>query len=100
MTGVPALREAIARKARLLYGRPVDPDGEVTVASGATEALFAAIHAVVRPGDEVIVLDPCYDSYEPAVALAGGRAVHVPLTAPRFGVDWQRVADALGPRRA
>lgn len=98
MTGVPALREAIARKTAALYGRAVDPDTDVTVTSGATEALFAAIHATVRPGDEVIVLDPCYDSYEPAIALAGGRTVHVPLTAPGFTVDWQRVADALGPR--
>lgn len=98
MTGVPALREAIARKTAALYGRAVNPDTDVTVTSGATEALFAAIHATVRPGDEVIVLDPCYDSYEPAIALAGGHTVHVPLTAPGFTVDWQRVADALGPR--
>ena len=66
--------------------------------SGATEALFAAIHAVVHPGDEVIVLDPCYDSYDPAITLAGGRAIHIPLVAPHFGVDWQRVKDAISPR--
>ncbi len=66
--------------------------------SGATEALFAAIAAVVHPGDEVIVLDPCYDSYEPAIELAGGRAVHVPLRLPDFSVDWQRVQDAITPK--
>ena len=98
MTGVPALREGIARKAEALYGRKVDSDTEVTVTSGATEALFAAVHAVVRPGDEVIVLDPCYDSYEPSIELAGARTVHVPLVAPAFSVDWQRVADAVTAR--
>lgn len=98
MTGIPALREAIARKTERLYGRAVDPNLEITVTSGATEALFAAIHAVARVGDEVIVLDPCYDSYEPAIELAGARAVHVPLTPPHFGVDWQRVREAITPR--
>lgn len=98
MTGVPALREAIARKIADLYDRKVDAETEVTVTSGATEALFAAIHAVVHPGEEVIVLDPCYDSYEPAIELAGGRAVHVPLSVPGFGVDWQRVKDVISPR--
>jgi methionine aminotransferase len=68
------------------------------VTSGATEALFCAIQAVVRPGDEVILLDPAYDSYEPAVVLAGGRAVHVPLRRPGFAVDWQRVHDAVSAR--
>jgi methionine aminotransferase len=68
------------------------------VTSGATEALFAAIAAVVHAGEEVIVLDPCYDSYDPAVELAGGRAVHIPLRLPDFSVDWQRVKDAITPR--
>jgi methionine aminotransferase len=95
MTGVPKLREQIARKTERLYRRSVDPDTEVTVTSGATEALFAVIAATVRPGEEVIVLDPCYDSYEPAVELAGGRTVHVPLTLPDFTVDWQRLKDAV-----
>jgi methionine transaminase len=98
MTGVPALREQIARKTERLYGRKVNADAEVTVTSGATEAIFAAIAAVVRPGDEVIVLDPCYDCYEPAIDLVGGRAVHVPLNLPDFSVDWQRVKDAITPR--
>ena len=98
MTGVPVLREAIAQKVAAIYGRAVDPEREVTVTSGATEALFCAIHALVRAGDEVIVLDPCYDSYEPAIELAGARAVHVPLTPPLFSVDWDRVRAAVSPR--
>jgi methionine transaminase len=98
MTGVPALREQIARKTESLYGRKVNADAEVTVTSGATEALFAAIAAVVHPGDEVIVLDPCYDSYEPAIELNGGRAVHVPLDPQTFAPDWQRVSDAIGAK--
>ncbi len=98
MTGVPALREAIAEKAAALYGARVDPGSDVTVTSGATEAIFCAIHAAVRAGDEVIVLDPCYDSYEPAIELAGARAVHVPLAAPDFRVDWPRVRESITPR--
>ena len=77
--GIPALRQAIAAKTQRCYGRAVDADTEVTVTSGASEAIFDAVLAVVRPGEEVIVLDPCYDCYEPAIDLAGGIAVHVPL---------------------
>ena len=69
---------------------------EITVTSGATEAIFGAIQAVVRRDDEVIVFDPCYDSYEPSITLAGGRAIHVPLTLPDFAIDWERFAAALG----
>ncbi|MEE4360085.1 MAG: pyridoxal phosphate-dependent aminotransferase [Pseudomonadales bacterium] len=98
MTGVPSLREALAGKVAALYGCVVDAEREVTITSGATEALFCAIHAVVRPGDEVIVFDPAYDSYAPAVALAGGRCVHLPLRAPEYAVDWQQVRDAIGAR--
>ena len=98
MSGIPRLREQIALKTERLYGRRTNADTEVTVTSGATEALFAAIAAVVRPGDEVIVLDPCYDSYEPAIELQGARAVHVPLVRPEFSVDWQRVRGAITPR--
>ncbi len=97
-TGWPALRQQIARKCETLYRCRVDADTEVTVTSGATEALFAAIAAVVRIGDEVIVLDPCYDSYEPAIELNGGVAVHVALDGQDFSVDWQRVRDAITPR--
>jgi methionine aminotransferase len=98
MSGVPKLREQIALKTERLYGRKVSADNEITVTSGATEALFAAIAAVVHAGEEVIVLDPCYDSYEPAIELAGARAVHVPLQLPDFSVDWDRVKAAITPR--
>jgi methionine transaminase len=98
MTGWPALAEAIAHKAGALYGRAISPSAEVTVTSGGTEALFCAVQAVVRPGDEVILLEPAYDSYEPAVQLAGGRAVRVPLSWPDFAVDWDRVRGAFSPR--
>jgi methionine aminotransferase len=98
MTGIPKLREQIALKTERLYAARVNADSEVTVTSGATEALFAAIAAVVHTGDEVIVLDPCYDSYEPAIELAGGRAVHVPLRLPDFAVDWQKVKDAISAK--
>jgi methionine aminotransferase len=98
MAGWPALLEAIATKVADLYDCAVDPQASVTVTSGATEALFCAIQAVVRPGDEVILLEPAYDSYEPAVELAGGRAVRVPLAAADFRVDWDRVRDAITPR--
>ena len=98
MTGVPALRQAIADKALRCYGAAVNADTEITVTSGATEAIFNAIHAVVRPGEEVIVLDPAYDCYEPAIDLAGASAVHVPLDPQTFAVDWQKVRDAISPR--
>lgn len=96
--GTAALREQIAQKTERLYGRKVSPDTDITVTSGATEALFAAIAAVVRAGEEVIVFDPAYDSYEPAIELQGARAVHIPLTVPSFSIDWQRVRDAVTPR--
>ena len=98
MAGVVALREEIARKIARLYGPKVDPEHGITVTSGGTEAIFAAIQAVVRAGEEVIALEPAYDSYEPAVTLAGGRLVRVPLRRPGFGVDWQRVAEAVTRR--
>lgn len=98
MVGVPALCQAIAAKVARCYGRTVDAASEVTVTSGATEALFAAIAAVVRPGDEVIVFDPAYDSYDPAITLNGGRAVHLQLAPPSFAIDWEAVAHAITPR--
>lgn len=96
--GLQPLREQIALKTERMYGHKLSADTEVTVTSGATEALFAAIAAVVRAGDEVIVFDPAYDSYEPAIELQGARAVHIPLQAPTFSVDWQRVRDAVTPK--
>jgi methionine transaminase len=98
MAGLPRLREQIALKTQRLYGPRVDPETQVTVTSGGTEALFAAIAAVVEPGDEVVVLDPCYDAYEPAVELQSAHTIHVPLRLLDFGIDWQRVRDALTPR--
>ena len=98
MTGVPPLRLAIANKTERCYGYRPDPDAEVTVTSGASEAIFDAVHAVVRPGDEVIVLDPCYDCYEPAIDLAGGVAVHVALDPETFAPDWAAVRAAVTPR--
>ena len=98
MAGVESLRQAIAEKVENLYGLKCRADDEVTVTAGATEALFCAIAAVVHPGDEVIVLDPAYDSYDPVIRLQGGMAVHVPLSTPSFSIDWQRIADAITPR--
>lgn len=98
MAGVPALREQIARKVADLYGCTADPETEITVTSGATEALFCAITALVRPGDEVIMFDPAYDSYQPAVDLCGGVGRHLPLAAPDFKPDWQQLRDAIGDR--
>ena len=98
MTGIPALRRAIADKTARLYGVRPDENSEITVTSGATEAIFNAIHAVVRAGEEVIVLDPCYDCYEPAIDLAGARAVHIPLDPQTFAPDWDRVRAAITPK--
>ncbi|MVW71548.1 pyridoxal phosphate-dependent aminotransferase [Bordetella sp. 15P40C-2] len=103
MPGVAALREAIAEKIRGLYGHAYDPETEITVTSGATEALMATVLAAVNSGDEVVVIEPCYDSYLPAIRLAGGTAVPVPLRAPTaqdpyYRIDWQRVRDAITSR--
>jgi methionine transaminase len=98
MAGVLELRQEIARKLEVSYGRCVDPENEITITLGATEAIFSAIAGLVHPGDDVILLDPSYDSYAPAVILAGGRPIHIPLEPPAFRVDWQRVRDAVSPR--
>ena len=98
MSGIAPLREGIARKVRELYGVRVDPESEVTVTSGGTEALYCAMTAVVHPGDEVILFDPAYDAYRPVVDLNGGVPVRLPLTAPTFRPDWDRVRDAVNDR--
>jgi methionine aminotransferase len=98
MTGLPGLRQQVAAKIARSYGVQRDADSEITITPGATEAIFCAVQALIHPGDEAIVLDPCYDSYEPSVELAGGRCVHVPLALPDFAVDWQRLAGAITPR--
>jgi len=99
MTGVAALREAVAAKNARLYGHSYDAEREVTVTAGATQAIMAAVLAVVRPGDEVIVLEPTYDSYVPSILLAGGTPVYVPLDHARgYAPDWERVRAAITPR--
>ena len=98
MQGVPALRQAIAAKYAHYYGASYDPDTEVTVTSGGTEAIFDAVASVVHPGDEVIVLEPCYDSYVPAIELNGGVPVVVPLRLPDYRIDWDAVREAITPR--
>ena len=95
MQGVLALREAISSKYEHYHGRRYDPDTEVTVTSGGTEAIYDAVTCVAGPGDEVIVLEPCYDCYVPAIVLAGATPVIVPLTLPDYGVDWDAVAAAV-----
>lgn len=98
MAGVPALREAIARKVEALYGTAYDVDSEITVTAGATQALFTAVAALVHPGDEVIVFEPVYDSYAPAIELQGGKVVRLRLAAPDYRPDWAAVAAAITPR--
>ncbi len=98
MQGVPALRQAVAAKFASLYGAEYDPETEVTVTSGGTEAIFDAVAALVHPGDEVIVFEPCYDSYVPAVEVNGGKAVVVSLRYPDYAVPWDEVRAAVTPR--
>ena len=98
MQGILPLREAISAKYEHFHGRRYDPETEVTVTSGGTEAIFNAVNAVLHPGDEAIVMEPCYDSYVPAIELSGGVAVVVPLTRPDYAVDWDAVRAAATPR--
>ncbi|MEJ8853589.1 pyridoxal phosphate-dependent aminotransferase [Variovorax robiniae] len=98
MPGVLPLRNAIASKVEALYGHRYSAADEITITAGATQAIITAILAVVRPGDEVIVLEPCYDSYVPNIELAGGTVVRVPLTPGTFRPDFDKIADALTPR--
>jgi len=98
MQGSVALRAAIATKIRAAGGREVDPDTELTVTCGGTESIYSAIQAVVGAGDEAIVFDPAYDAYDPAIRLAGGRCIHIPLEAPHFRFDWDRVRGVLSER--
>ncbi|WP_276498714.1 methionine aminotransferase [Pontibacter litorisediminis] len=98
MAGMPQLRQKISLKTERLYGYRPDPDTEITVTSGATEALNAAITAVVKSGDEVVVLEPCYDSYAPVIRLCGGSPIYVPLALPDFSVDWDQVRKRISSR--
>jgi methionine aminotransferase len=98
MPGILPLRERISDKIKLMYGVSVDPETEITVTAGGTQAIFCAIAAFVRPGDEVILLEPCYDSYRPSVETVGGIAVPYPLSAPDYRVDWNEVKKRITPR--
>lgn len=98
MLGVYPLREALARKIELLYGRRYDPATEICITAGATEGLFSTLTALVRPGDEVILFQPAYDSYTPAVQLSGGTPVYVTLRRPDYRIDWEDVTRAVTPR--
>ena len=98
MAGVAPLRDAIARKIEAIHGRAYDPVTEITVTAGATQALLTTILATVHPGDEVIVLEPTYDSYVPSIELAGGKPVFVALEAPDYAIDFEKLARAITPR--
>jgi len=99
MAGVPALRQSLAAKTSSFYQIPIDADSEVTIVSGATEAIFAAIHCCVSPGDEVIMFDPSYDAYDPIVRLAGGIPIHIPLKASQnFAINWDELASKITSR--
>jgi methionine transaminase len=98
MEGVTELREQISAKLHTSYGRGFDPHTEITVTCGGTEALYDAIQAVVGPGDEAIIFDPAYDAYDPAVRLAGGRCIRIPLAPPAFHFDWEQVGRHLSDR--
>jgi len=98
MAGMPELRQAIADKVAALYGTRFDVDAEITVTAGATQAIFTAIAAFVRPGDEVIVFEPVYDSYVPAIETVGGTAVFAQLTFPDYVPDWTQVAKLISPK--
>jgi methionine aminotransferase len=98
MAGVPVLREAVAQKVEALYGTSYDVEHEVTIVPGATYGIYTAVAAMVRPGDEVILFEPAYDSYAPAVEVHGGIPVYVQLTYPDYAISWHAVQEAITPR--
>src|SRR4051812_1369909 len=98
MAGLPVLRKAIAANFKARYGIDTDPDNEITITPGATYAIYTAFTAILRPGDEAIVLEPAYDSYLPNIEMNGAKAVPVALSAPDFRVDWNKVRDAITPK--
>ncbi|MFM7901370.1 MAG: methionine aminotransferase [Bacteroidota bacterium] len=95
MPGIPALREVLAQKLETSYGTKIDPEKEITITAGGTQALYTAIAATIREGDEVIVFEPAYDSYVPAIRLHGGIPVQLQLSAPDFQIDWSQVKKAV-----
>jgi methionine aminotransferase len=98
LAGVPELQEQIAAKILNLYGCAIDPSCQIVVTPGATEAIYCAVTACIHPGDEVIVFDPAYDTYDPCVTLNGGVVRHIPMEYPDFTIDWQRVQDEISDR--
>ena len=98
MAGIPQLREAIAEKVRTLYGASYDPEHEITVTPGATYGLFTAIATLIRPGDEVIVFEPAYDSYVPSIEVQGGKTIYLGLKFPDYHIDWNEVRQAITPK--
>jgi methionine transaminase len=98
MAGVPALRNAVATKIKAIYGHSYSPESEITITAGATQAILTILLAIVHPGDEVIVLEPCYDSYVPNIDIAGGTVVRVPLTPGTFRPDFNKIAAAINPK--
>ena len=98
MPGVPALRDALAAKIQGLYGLPIDPQTEITITAGGTQALFTAIAALVMPGDEVVLIDPAYDSYGPSIEVQGGKPVPYELHAPDYRIDWEALEKLITPR--
>jgi methionine aminotransferase len=97
MSGVPVLKEKIAEKTQACYGIEYDPEEEVTITTGATEAIFTAITTIIRPGDEVIIFEPAYDSYVPAIELSGGIPVYITLEPP-FDIDWNHAKEKISPK--
>ena len=98
MQGIVSLREAISEKVESMYHRNYNPDSEITVTAGATQAIFTAIATIINPGDEVIIFEPAYDSYKPSVEVFGGKVVPIALKGNDFKIDWQQVKDALTER--
>ncbi|HSH67465.1 MAG TPA: methionine aminotransferase [Bacteroidia bacterium] len=98
MPGIPALREILAQKTQDLYGAKYDPETEITITAGGTQAIYTAISAIIREGDEVIIFEPCYDCYQPAVTMSGGKTVYLQLKAPDYTVDWAQVRKVITHR--
>ncbi len=98
MPGIPSIRERISEKIEKLYGKNYSPDDEITITAGATQALYTAITSIIHKDDEAILFEPAYDSYAPAILSNGGKPVFIPLLAPEFTYDWDRVKDAITAR--
>ena len=98
MPGWPALREAIAEKIHFLYGSNVSPDTEITITPGGTYAIYSALTAILNPGDEVILFEPCYDSYIPNIEINGAKAVPINLVYPEYKIDWKAVRAAVNEK--